>query len=376
MKTAKTSAKSLKKQAIQRKISSPHMPASSPSLTGKAKADLSLNRKVPSPSSSLRRAKKVHLTTNARVPYAPSLLSAIDHGPTRLHVPTASSKGAKSRVSSNPLLPPEQEEKAKCEQIASLSMPSRLLDVVAAIRELHRERQDYHSAEKRLTLQIKSIQRRVHAAGCPLTAEAKAAGKLQGHAKCSGVYDALPAAALVLAEQRDLISTHRKRPEKEMQKLAKSLPVWSWVEYTRGLGALGLAQIIAECGDLSNYNNPAKLWKRMGLGMYQRADGLWERQQKAAGENGVLSGYSPTRRSILFVIGDSIIKAGGEYRELYDSRKLLEAQKPACGRFKCTGEHCTPGHIHNRAKRYMEKRLLRNLWRAWRSLDKAVLQFP
>jgi hypothetical protein len=24
------------------------------------------------------------------------------------------------------------------------------------------------------------------------------------------------------------------------------------------------------------------------------------------------------------------------------------------------------GHVHNRAKRYMEKRLIRDLWRAWR----------
>jgi len=233
-----------------------------------------------------------------------------------------------------------------------------LADTIAAMRELHRERQDYHNAEKRLTLQIKSIQRRVHARTCKMPKK---------HSKCEGVYDELPAAALVLSEQQGMINVHRKRPEKELQKLAKTLPVWPWIEAVRGVGALGFAQVVAEAGDLGAYNNPAKLWKRMGIGMYQRNDGIWERQRKAEGENGILAGYSPNRRSIVYVIGECIIKAGdGHYREIYDARKIIEADKPACGRAKCVGEHCIPGHIHNRAKRYMEKRLLRDLWREWR----------
>ena len=50
-----------------------------------------------------------------------------------------------------------------------------------------------------------------------------------------------------------------------MMAFAKALPVASFVEETRGFGYLGLAQIVAEAGDLSNYANPAKLWKRFGL---------------------------------------------------------------------------------------------------------------
>lgn len=235
-----------------------------------------------------------------------------------------------------------------------------LADILSSLRELHRERQDFHSAEKRMTLQVKAIQRRLHARACPLGPGRKKCG-------CEGVYDVVTPTVDTLTAIRDGLNAQRKRPEKAMQKLAEQLPVWEWWESTRGLGALGLAQIIAECGDLAQYGNPAKLWKRMGLGMYQRTDGQWERQRKAEGDNGVLAGYSPTRRSIMFVLGESIIKAGGPYREVYDQRKVLEAEKPACGRAKCTGEHCQPGHIHNRAKRYTEKRLLKDLWRRWRA---------
>lgn len=46
----------------------------------------------------------------------------------------------------------------------------------------------------------------------------------------------------------------------------------------------------------------------------------------------------------------------GPLRLLYDERKAYEA-----GRVE------TPAHAHNRAKRYIEKRLIRDLWRAWRA---------
>lgn len=269
-------------------------------------------------------------------------------------------------VDPNSALPEQGEDPAEVALPTSAGMPV-LADVISSIRELHRERQDYHSAEKRMTLQIKSIQRRVHARTCPTPGRKKCA--------CKDLYDAMPAAAMVLSEQESIIHKHRLRPEKELRKLAEQLPVWLWVESITGFGALGLAQIIAECGDLSKYAGPAKLWTRMGVGRYQRTDGTWERQRKAEGENGVLAQYSPTRRSIMYVIGDCIIKAGGAFRAVYDVRKLFEAEKPSCGRAISTGGqcedperpgHCRPGHIHNRAKRFMEKRLLRDLWREWR----------
>lgn len=67
--------------------------------------------------------------------------------------------------------------------------------------------------------------------------------------------------------------------EKRMERLAATLPVADWIESIRGAGLLGLATIVAEAGDLSNYANPAKLWKRLGFAPYDGfAGSTWKRE--------------------------------------------------------------------------------------------------
>lgn len=228
-----------------------------------------------------------------------------------------------------------------------------LAPLVSVLRELHRQRQDFHNAEKRLTLQIKAIQRRTHArSGC----------EKKLHAACPGVYDVETLTTAALAEARHGFEVQRKTFEREMERAAKKLPVYAWVDSVRGFGALGLAQVVAECGDLAGYSNPAKVWKRMGVGLGPAGEAYYE-------------GRSPSRRAILYCIGESMVKAGGPYKVVYDERKAYEAARPACRRqFKTGGEcldeetgACRKIHLHLRAKRYMEKRLLRDLWRAWRA---------
>jgi hypothetical protein len=228
---------------------------------------------------------------------------------------------------------------------------SPLAAVVSSLRGFHRQRQDYHNAERRLTLQIKSIQRRTHAAaGCPK--------KL--HAGCDGVYEIETATTVLLSQVQEPLRTQRRLFEREMERTAKQLPVWPWAQAVRGFGPLGLAQIVAECGDLAGYANPAKLWKRMGVGLGPQREAFYE-------------GRNPVRRAVLYCIGECLIRSGGDYKALYDERKVYEATKPACRRqFKDGGEcfdpeteTCRKAHLHNRAKRYIEKRLLLDLWKAW-----------
>lgn len=146
-----------------------------------------------------------------------------------------------------------------------------------------------------------------------------------------------------------------KATEKEIAKIATALPVWSFVESIRGCGAAGLGYIVGAAGDLSNYSNPGKLWKRMGLAL---VDG--ERQRRVAdAEKALAHGYNPRRRSLMHVIGDSLLKGNkdGYYRQVYDARKAYtEANRP----------DWTKAHRHMDALRYMEKRLLRHLWQAWK----------
>jgi hypothetical protein len=70
----------------------------------------------------------------------------------------------------------------------------------------------------------------------------------------------------------------RNEAEKRMVKMACELPVWPWVKAQRGAGALGLATIIAETGDLSNYPNWKHVWSRLGFAPYDGCAGsTWKR---------------------------------------------------------------------------------------------------
>jgi hypothetical protein len=79
----------------------------------------------------------------------------------------------------------------------------------------------------------------------------------------------------------------------------------------------------------------------------------------------------------MFVIGDTMLKKRSTYRDLYDERKIYEQEKARAAGLtiapaakipaKRKHEFISEGVIHLRSKRYMEKRLLRDLWVAWRN---------
>lgn len=151
--------------------------------------------------------------------------------------------------------------------------------------------------------------------------------------------------------------------EKLLTKLGKQLPVIEWAGDVAGLSPRFLAMIVGECGvGPGEYRTVSALWKRMGLAVIGG-----ERQRRVTGDAAIEHGYVARRRSLMWNIGESIIKqqvrkgddetrhAIGPYGQVYLDRKVYEATKTD-----------KPIIAHNRAKRYMEKRLLRELWRAWR----------
>lgn len=237
--------------------------------------------------------------------------------------------------------------------------------IIGPLIELHRQRVDLHRAEKSLTLQIKAKCRRL------CGGDKKEAAKVYASMMNGKGHDLAPMALAVSApfiEARGIVERQRKDTEKAMTDLAKQLPAFPWIEQVRGVAALSFASIIGETGDLSNYANPAKVWKRMGLAVIQGG------RQRCSKVDADLHGYSPARRSIMWNVGDCILKAQirkvtdddgedtgdrtslGEYGRIYLDRKAFERPRVD-----------SDGHAHNRAKRYMEKRFLRDLWRAWRS---------
>lgn len=245
-----------------------------------------------------------------------------------------------------------------------------LSDSCNQLIELHRHRQDLHRTEKALTLRIKAKCRRV-CEGDKKRAEVLYKA-IFGKAEHEYAFELMVVTEPFISA-RSLIKAQRTEVEKQMVEVAKQLPVAKWVESVRGLGLLGLASIIGECGDLSNYPTVAKVWKRLGLAVING-----ERQQKKAGAEAIEHGYSPSRRSVVWTVGESLFKSGGHYadvlreRKAYEKRKAEEQGLIVCPFAKIPKipkkgkeDYRSDGHIHNRAKRYMEKCLIRDLWEAW-----------
>jgi hypothetical protein len=164
-----------------------------------------------------------------------------------------------------------------------------------------------------------------------------------------------------------------------MSAAAQTLPVWeAFGKSIRGFGPASLAVIVAEAGDLSLYSSHSKLWKRMGLAVFDgvRQGGL---KKTASKDDWIAHGYNRQRRSRVWNIGDALIKSNGDgvYRATYLARKEFERAKAEAAGLKVAPaakiqkarahEFMSDGQIHRRAQRYMEKRLLRKLWQAWRA---------
>lgn len=254
-------------------------------------------------------------------------------------------------------------QKARVSDETNLAQPEDLVDqpkpacltpnvdqaTIFQIREQWRRRQQWHRAEKSLTLQAKALCRRLAVDGDKREADAiyKAALGKGEHPQGLNAFGAI----FPLVDARDGIEKHRKKVEKELAKLAGQLRVAPFVIATRGVGIASLAAVVGEAGDLANYGTVSRLWKRMGLAVM--LDGT--RQRRISGDAAIEHGYNPARRSVVWNIGACIVKAGGPLKALYDERKILELTRVE-----------TKAHAHNRAQRYVEKRFLRMLWAEWR----------
>ena len=163
---------------------------------------------------------------------------------------------------------------------------------------------------------------------------------------------------------RTPFDAERHAAELAMGKLVRGLPVWSgWAKGVSGFGAISLGHIIGETGNLSNYATVSKVWKRLGLavinGHRQGNPG-----KGASADDWISEAYSPKRRSEVFVMADALFRAqtvafratgGGPYRVIYDRRKAYEIERGI-----------SLGHAENRARRYMSKSVIADLWSAWR----------
>jgi hypothetical protein len=177
--------------------------------------------------------------------------------------------------------------------------------------------------------------------------------------------------------------------EKQMERLAKTLPVYAkFVDPLKGLGALGLAIIVGEAGNLSDYATPSRLWKRAGLA----PKACYAMTTKDGGEAHLIP---RARRSAFWTIADSMFRQDNQYTQSiwpYVAREIEKAhaeglvvsagskqtadnwqshgvERPEV-KVKAGTPNRTCGHIQKRARRKAEKDMLLDLWRAWHETDK------
>ena len=194
-----------------------------------------------------------------------------------------------------------------------------------------------------------------------------------------------------LLSARGVLRDHLGKIEKELEQFAEDLPAYaSFWKPQRGLSGLGLALIAGEAGDLAGYSTHSKLWRRFGLHVDGVGRAYWKRRPGLSAEDWEMAGYCPRRRSIIFQLTDSLLKAQirkdehdpdkrvalGEYGALYLREKARQQEKAKAEGLtvcpaakipaKAASKYRSEGHIHNRAARYVGKKLLRDLWKVWR----------
>lgn len=284
--------------------------------------------------------------------------------------------------------------------------------IIDKIRETYALRQAWHRAEKTLTLQARAVCYRL------CSRDKERAGKLFAKVEklseedrnfiLVNLYQGDEAVALAylaiypIIDARTTIELRRRGLEKELEALVKFLPIADWMGGVGGFGPLSLASIVGAAGDLHNYATVQRLWKRLGVAVM--ADGRQRLMRDA--EKAKEHGYCPDRRSLLWNIGASLLRAqsvridadeetgvtevlreAGPFRRIYDRRKAYEAAKNEAGdyadqaarrlreanfgkkteAYKAYSSGRLPKtHLHARAQRYMEKAFLWALWTQWR----------
>lgn len=151
-----------------------------------------------------------------------------------------------------------------------------------------------------------------------------------------------------------------------LQRAMREHPLGPWVKTQKGIGEKQAARLLAAIGDPywnTLYDRPrtvSELWAYCG---YDVRGGQGPRRRKGQQLN-----WSQDARMRSRMIAESIIKAGGPYREVYDVRKAATedrvhvAECPQCVGSANPGDPWRDGHRHADALRVVAKTVLKDLW--------------
>lgn len=262
-------------------------------------------------------------------------------------------------------------------------------DIIEALVQQHRNRRFAIKTQQKLDRSLESFVRRNFTAWSPDLPEkesAKQNARVHQIIKMARNPDETDSIATLVRPQveaidasREIWDQQRAVAEKERLRLVRMLPIAAWLETVKGAGPSSLADIIGEAGDVGSYASHSKLWKRLGFAPYDGLAGsTWKREtwrpRKLTSEEWIANPFSGERYGIMRSLSDSMFRANwqgadnknndtgasrpsGHYGELYARRRAHT---------KITHEDWSDGHAHADALRYMFKKYLRDLWKAWR----------
>lgn len=262
---------------------------------------------------------------------------------------------------------------------------SDFIDTIALIRGLHRQRRFAMKVQQKLDRSLESFIRINATEWDPNASDAereKANKKVREIIKSirDGASHDFADEVRMCDAARAPADARRIAAERAMEKAAKELPVHAWVNSVRGAGALGLATIVAEAGDLSNYAGPAKLWKRLGFAPYDgHAGSTWKRPtwrpRALSADEWIENPFSGERYALMAQISTWLVnaqlvgkaksvsgksEANGAYGEVYvERRAATEKSHP----------DWSDGHRHKDALRIAMKEFLKDLWNEWRRVS-------
>jgi hypothetical protein len=254
-------------------------------------------------------------------------------------------------------------------------------DTTDLIRGLHRQRRFVLKVQQKLDRSLESFLR-INATDWNPNADEADREKANREVKelikriRAGASHELAVAVHTADRARQPADEMRSAAEKAMEQAAKDLPVYSWIESIRGAGALGLATIVAEAGDLANYANPAKLWKRLGFAPYDgHAGSTWKRKtwrpRILTDDEWIENPFSGERYALMHQIATWLVNAqwtgaaksengegrpNGRYGEVYAARRQRTIE---------THPDWTDGHRRKDALRIAMKAFLADLWSEW-----------
>lgn len=188
----------------------------------------------------------------------------------------------------------------------------------------------------------------------------------------NGIIDNLTSLALV-----DFYFSLKAREDDTFKRLGTVVsqhPLWDvFLKDVKGLGPAMAGVILSEI-DIHKARYPSSLWAYAGLDVAGNGKGRSRKKEHQIDiEYADADGVVQTRKGITFnpflktkligVLGGCILKANDPtYRKIYDDYKhRLENHE--------TYKDVSKGHRHNMATRYMIKRFLVDLYKAWRAME-------